>query len=682
MQTANQQYDIYNKKKGELLELIRKSFQAINRLEIDTLNDKLTKTETNLKNSAFRVMVIGDFNAGKSTLLNGMLGDLVLPTDVLECTAVITEIKYSVDKYAILHFKNPIPKEIDYNFITPKAKAHIQKYNGKNVPSLKLKIDEIDDFLVIQRDEETMEAKDAVNESPFERMELFWPCKICEEGVEIIDSPGLNATESKEKITVDYLGKIDSLIFILSALRPCSKNEMEFVENKLQAMGFEHTFFVVNRLNMVNGNRKETAEEARRKVLLDCRNKLRSKTKFGDAGVIAVNAYGAEQGRNQNDAKMIAESGINEFESQMATFLSRERGKIKLMHPTKELRNTLLEVLTNIIPVKLKMYEMSVESVQKKYNEIKPQLERLEIRKKQVTAKMNNRISEKQQDIKRLIRERYMEIADNLSGWIDNIEVTKGFNLFKPKESSKAILAELVEKLEPFIANEHKTWNETELKPYVERLISVFNDDFETNLKVICAEIDELKLSISTEMSSGPKTWEKVTSVAAGLLLQNADIAITGGIGGWKSVFTSLGIQAGLLSGMLMLGITNPVTIIPVLLLGSVAALIFRAKGFGRKVINDAKPMIKEEFIKMIPESVDKTTKQILKNFYDQTSAFESALNDEIKVIREQFDSVLREKKNTETSSESKKAALLKLAAELKNNLKETDSINDYLLSI
>lgn len=682
MQTVENNYDIYNTKKDELIQLIKRANQAVEKLGIPSLANNLNKTSEKLSNSTFKIMVVGDFNSGKSTFINGLLGDYVLPTDVLECTAVITEVKYSKEKYAILHFKNPVPEHTNYDYVTPKAKAHIDKYQGKNIPELKLAIEEIDEFLVIQRDQETMEAKDAVNESPFERMELFWPCDLCEKNVEIIDSPGLNATEAKEKITIDYLNKIDSLVFVLSALKLCADNEIRFINEKLLVRGFEHTFFLVNRLNQINGNRNESAEDGRKKVLLDAKNRLRNKTKFGDAGIVGVNAYHAEQGRVNHDQFLVDDSQIAQFEQQLSEFLTKDKGKVKLSQPTKELKNMIMNVLVNLIPSQYKLNEDSLEEVAQKFNVVKPKLGSLEIRRKQISVKMKNTISDKEVALKRLLEKRYDQILSNLEHWIEGIDIERKFNLFKPNESAKAMIAELVEKLQEKISREQHKWATNVLSPYVENLTIEINDEYETDMKAICAEIDEIKVNSLSESKTGPKTWERVALIAGGILIHDYGVAVTGGIAGWKAAAINIGIQAGVLSGMLMLGITNPITIIPVLIGTGILALIIRSSGFGKKVINDAKPKIVEQFRKMVPEAVDSTTERIADSFNNQIDALATAVDEEIKLINEQFNVVIQEKQCAEHSAAERKTVIAGCETDLKNIMKGVDDINDYLLSL
>jgi hypothetical protein len=57
---------------------------------------QLLDSRANLLQDAFRLMVVGEFKRGKSTLVNSLLGKDVLPARVAPCTAIITEVTCSI----------------------------------------------------------------------------------------------------------------------------------------------------------------------------------------------------------------------------------------------------------------------------------------------------------------------------------------------------------------------------------------------------------------------------------------------------------------------------------------------------------------------------------------------------------------------------------------------------------
>ena len=51
-------------------------------------------------NDAFSVAVIGEFKRGKSTLINALLEQDVLPTDAMPATATLNRVTYSLQPFA------------------------------------------------------------------------------------------------------------------------------------------------------------------------------------------------------------------------------------------------------------------------------------------------------------------------------------------------------------------------------------------------------------------------------------------------------------------------------------------------------------------------------------------------------------------------------------------------------
>ena len=134
----------------------------------------------------------------------------------------------------------------------------MEKHSNSNVPPLVIDYNEIEDYVVIPMGEDP---KEMLMESPYEKVELFWPLEMLKQGVEIIDSPGLNESETRAKVTMDYLTKADAILFVLAADRLCSQDEMYFIENNLHAFGFTDPFFVVNRFDLINDREKERVKK-------------------------------------------------------------------------------------------------------------------------------------------------------------------------------------------------------------------------------------------------------------------------------------------------------------------------------------------------------------------------------------------------------------------------------------
>lgn len=78
--------------------LIDKVFQEIQKGPIDELKDtEILNAFNHAKGSEFEVCVVATMSAGKSTLINSMLGTKLLPSKQEACTAIITKIKDIAD---------------------------------------------------------------------------------------------------------------------------------------------------------------------------------------------------------------------------------------------------------------------------------------------------------------------------------------------------------------------------------------------------------------------------------------------------------------------------------------------------------------------------------------------------------------------------------------------------------
>ena len=64
----------------------------------EDLHKKIEELKKKNSSNTFRIMVMGAFSSGKSSMVNAFLGENILPTKALPATAIITVIRYSQNK--------------------------------------------------------------------------------------------------------------------------------------------------------------------------------------------------------------------------------------------------------------------------------------------------------------------------------------------------------------------------------------------------------------------------------------------------------------------------------------------------------------------------------------------------------------------------------------------------------
>ena len=77
--------------------------------------EDITVASKNLRIGGFRLLVLGDMKRGKSTFLNALIGEKLLPSDVNPCTAVLTVLRYGLEKKVTVYFNDgKSPQQLDF----------------------------------------------------------------------------------------------------------------------------------------------------------------------------------------------------------------------------------------------------------------------------------------------------------------------------------------------------------------------------------------------------------------------------------------------------------------------------------------------------------------------------------------------------------------------------------------
>src|SRR6476646_2492066 len=77
--------------------------------------EDLAVASKNLQQGVFRLLVLGDMKRGKSTFLNALIGENLLPSDVNPCTALLTILRYGSEKKVTVYFNDgKSPKQLDF----------------------------------------------------------------------------------------------------------------------------------------------------------------------------------------------------------------------------------------------------------------------------------------------------------------------------------------------------------------------------------------------------------------------------------------------------------------------------------------------------------------------------------------------------------------------------------------
>lgn len=665
MYTNNyQEYTWFKEKKSNLANLLNESSAIIKELAMPQFAANLKQLRDKVNNDSFKIQIIGTFKNGKSTFINALLGEDILPTRALPCTAVINEVKYGEEKRAILHFRNPLPSTL-LDCIPPATLKHMQDHGMKDVPPMDIEYDKIDQYVVIPVNGDRDEIS---RTSPYMAVELFYPSPLLKEGVEIIDSPGLNENDERTKVTLDYLDKADAIIFLLDATKQCAKDEMETIENILVPKGFDDIFFVANRIDSVQMKEREDVKSFIEKNV----------DKFTTNPVYCVSALQAVDGIIEKKNDLYERSGMPAFEAKLTEFLTKDKGRIKLAQPARELNNILSkEALYKAIPSQRNQLATSLDTLKERYAVVQPQLANLEAQKKQMHAQMLLRIECSQNELRKCIISYFKNLVSTIPAWTKEYQPSTRVG-FGTKSRVRALADEIVAYITNKIKDDFTKWNVTVFQPLIKEKANYIFDKSEEDLSQIYTAIDDVYVQMSGESVEvkGTAGWERV--VGAGLCLfvgagTGADMMVNGFEP--KKLIKNFAIDLGVGTGLLLLGVTNPIIGIAALV-----ALIWRGIVAGRSSsIEKVKKQVTDVIVTSISENVadkaDEAVAKVGKAFTQITDNLVGAVGMEIDSVKNQAETIIKEMEKGQANIDHRNAVINDCEQKIQNLCEQLDTL-------
>ncbi|MDO5305672.1 MAG: dynamin family protein, partial [bacterium] len=175
--------------------------KGISFLQDENLKGQLQSIEKQLSDKTFNLPLIGQFSAGKSMLINNLLGAEVLPVKVTETTAFITYITYGETPKAMIRYKDEVQEEVSIDYI--KSLHQIQVENEGH------KLRQIRDIHV------------------------QYPSPFLEKGLCLIDTPGVNTLFAEhEALTKALLEDTYYMVYVMA--KPLTQFDIQFIKSIIQ----------------------------------------------------------------------------------------------------------------------------------------------------------------------------------------------------------------------------------------------------------------------------------------------------------------------------------------------------------------------------------------------------------------------------------------------------------------
>ena len=209
--------------------------------------ESLLKIEEYLLSQRFSLGVTGVINAGKSTLINALLGKEILGNSMVPETANLTIIKEG-DSSANVHYWNE--KEWEKISATSSNRIEksslIEKYIQKKSFQESISIEQIREFT------SATVSKDA-HYKLVKSVELYQKAPLLSQGIEIVDTPGLDdPVVLREEISKEYLSKCDAMIHLMNVNQSATQKDVEFIIDALLYQKISHLLVVLSHADTVS----------------------------------------------------------------------------------------------------------------------------------------------------------------------------------------------------------------------------------------------------------------------------------------------------------------------------------------------------------------------------------------------------------------------------------------------
>lgn len=180
----------------------------------------------------FYVACVGQFKRGKSTLLNALMGESILPSGVIPVTAVPTILRFGEHREARVRLRSGEWTDIDMG--------------------------EIEEYV--------SEARNPENQKGVTAVEVFIPSPLLREGMCLVDTPGLGSVfAGNTAATQAFLPHIDAAIVVIGADPPIAGEELSLVESVSKEV--PDILFVLNKADRVTEHERNAAIEFASRVL-------------------------------------------------------------------------------------------------------------------------------------------------------------------------------------------------------------------------------------------------------------------------------------------------------------------------------------------------------------------------------------------------------------------------------
>ncbi len=627
----------------------------------------------------FTVMIVGAFSSGKSTLINAIIGEDLLPSGLLPETGVLTEFHYGEKKSITAYPKKDGRIPPDPVVITP------------HTPEAISSICSIDNKKLLDGD-----ADDATN--CYEKLIITWPLDILKDGVVLIDTVGLGDPWGNDFITKDRLPSADAVIYLINGSSGGFDADDQKALEEINSMQIRDIIFGVTRFDeVVKGyrNNMSRVEQFKDATMSHCAKY----SKLSSRAVFFLDSCGALQSKLDKDRTALIRSGLPDFESYISSYLVNDKGTAQISGIANTMRGKANQ-MKNAVDSMAHVANLKGEAFEAKIKELNERLalaeKEKELASKQFRAQLELIIPKLNEMVDEYLKALPNEI--NLDGFKPETRLPTGTEALNPvlsRRKAKALSNELFVELQRRTKINLNTWVSNKALPFINESAKNAALSVQHSFESFNESIDVIGSNMAgKKVTSGASASQLVMTTLTG----GWGPAVLVGIYGKEVAGRVMAANLASVAAVVVLSIIEAPLTLPAVILGTIIANILALIGgpTERRTAAAMKSALKDyrksfaEYIDQVPmEKPGRFQKavpvgpclreQVKQNLSDMvmkiSDRMDDALNEDYEQARHSI-ALLIEENRADSAEQARKAAeRAKAARELDDIIAQVDAI-------
>lgn len=297
----------------QYLESLQTRIDQATALALEALKDKMKK-------NYFNLAILGQQKRGKSTLVNAILGQPVLPMAVTPATSVITVVEYGTAPTVTIIHENGERRQVG--------------------------VEDLADYIT--------EEKNPCNERQVAVAHITFPSEFLSRGIRLVDTPGVGSIfEHNTQTAYGYLPHIDAALFVFSVDTPVAVEEIKYLRDVREQVPM--IYFILNKADFYSDHEVKKLVEFTRAAL--------QKELGQEVDIFPLSALMALEAQEKGDFKKLEESGFIALNEAVLKYFYEHKDRLMEIALRNKLGNLLVQVST-VLRLERQALDLSAEELQ------------------------------------------------------------------------------------------------------------------------------------------------------------------------------------------------------------------------------------------------------------------------------------------------------------------------------